>query len=264
MFFQIANATFRALAYGGILVVTTAVTSGVYTATTTKPAEAAKVASASEIALLKQQTQELTEKLKKLQGVTKTKSVALPAPQAGRYVKTVSGGQQLTGHYEYCERLPEECQAVEETGPVILKQVNLDMLNQVNRWVNQNIQQLTDQKIHKTEELWNDPESTAALGAGDCEDLVLLKRQMLIEQGWPASILLVTLVKQKNGDGHAVLTVRGRNSRGDIDLVLDNLREEIVTPGETEYTFLKRVSASHAGKWEDIVGVATPKVASVQ
>ncbi len=56
--------------------------------------------------------------------------------------------------------------------------------------------------------------------AGDCEDIALLKRRDLIEKGWPVGALLMTVVRQANGEGHAVLTVL--TDRG--DLVLDNLK----------------------------------------
>ena len=84
---------------------------------------------------------------------------------------------------------------------------------------------------------------------GDCEDYVLLKRQTLMRRGWPASALLVTVVRRKNGDGHAVLTVR--TNRGDF--ILDNLKDKIEPWNKTEYTYLKRVSAAHSGIWEDIL-----------
>jgi len=61
----------------------------------------------------------------------------------------------------------------------------------------------------------------------------------------PASNLLITVVRQPNGDGHAVLTVN--TSMGDF--VLDNLEPRVLTWTETEYTYLKRQSAKHAGMW---------------
>ena len=52
--------------------------------------------------------------------------------------------------------------------------------------------------------------------AGDCEDLVLQKRRLLVQAGWPISSLLITVARQANGDGHAVLTVL--TDRGDVIL----------------------------------------------
>jgi len=92
--------------------------------------------------------------------------------------------------------------------------------------------------------LWTYPELY-----GDCEDYVLMKRRALMDKGWPASSLLVTVVRQTNGDGHAVLTVRTDRA----DYVLDNLSDTILPWNQSEYTFLKRQSAAHSGQWEDII-----------
>ena len=67
---------------------------------------------------------------------------------------------------------------------------------------------------------------------------MLLKRRDLIEKGWPVGALLITVVRQKNGDGHAVLTVL--TDRG--DLVLDNLNSARPGWNETDYTYVKRQS----------------------
>ncbi len=55
-------------------------------------------------------------------------------------------------------------------------------------------------------------------GYGDCEDYVLLKRRMLMQAGWPREALLITVVRDRNNDGHAVLTVK--TNRGEF--ILDN------------------------------------------
>ena len=75
-----------------------------------------------------------------------------------------------------------------------------------------------------------------------------MKRQMLLQRGWPASALLITVVRQANGDGHAVLTVRTDRA----DYILDNLNTEIKPWNETPYVYLKRQATQHSGKWEDI------------
>ena len=58
---------------------------------------------------------------------------------------------------------------------------------------------------------------------GDCEDYALLKQKLLIERGWPSSSLLMTVVRDEKGEGHAVLTAR--TSQGDF--VLDNKVEAV-------------------------------------
>ena len=77
-------------------------------------------------------------------------------------------------------------------------------------------------------------------GYGDCEDYVLLKRKMLIDAGWPREALLITVVRDKKGEGHAVLTVK--TDKGEF--ILDNQNENVVAWTETGYRFVKRQSQS--------------------
>ena len=104
------------------------------------------------------------------------------------------------------------------------------------------------------EEVWVYPTSK-----GDCEDFVLLKRHELIRRGWPIGSLLVTVVRQKNGDGHAVLTVL--TDRG--DLVLDNLEDQVKVWSQTEYLYVKRQSEFDTGRWVAIDDARMPSVGSL-
>jgi len=74
---------------------------------------------------------------------------------------------------------------------------------------------------------------------------VLLKRRMLMEAGWPREALLITVVRDKNGDGHAVLTVK--SDRGEF--VLDNQVSDIALWSDTGYRFVKRQSQSDPNVW---------------
>ena len=110
----------------------------------------------------------------------------------------------------------------------------------INYSVNQAIRPLTDFEIHDVEERWSYPQTV-----GDCEDYVLLKRNILMRAGFSPADLLITVVKQTDGSGHAALTVR--TDLGDY--ILDNMRDKVLLWSETEYTFLKRQSSRHSGKW---------------
>ena len=66
--------------------------------------------------------------------------------------------------------------------------------------------------------------------------------------GIPANTLLMTVVRQPNGEGHAVLTVR--TDRGDF--ILDNLDQRVLAWNDTDYTFLKRQSTANTGTWVSI------------
>ncbi len=159
---------------------------------------------------------------------------------------TVSGQTSIPiGHAQFCQTRPQECQAYASvTEAVTLTQERWDELLDVNARFNQSIVAVTDQDLYQTEEFWTYPR-----GYGDCEDFVLAKRRDLIERGWPASTLLISVVRQTTGDGHAVLLVR--TDRG--DLVLDNLRPLVKIWNQTPYEYIKRQSQSHAGIWVDMV-----------
>ena len=90
-------------------------------------------------------------------------------------------------------------------------------------------------------ENWSYPDD----GKGDCEDYVLLKRRMLMQAGWPREALLITVVRDKKGDGHAVLTVK--TDKGDF--ILDNQEEQILLWSETGYRFVKRQSQTNPNVW---------------
>lgn len=151
---------------------------------------------------------------------------------------------QPIGHYEFCAAQPVEC-AVRSAAsdPVALTEMHWQQLQQVNNFVNGAIRPATDQEMFGVPEVWNYPSVR-----GDCEDYVLLKRRFLAEQGWPLSALLITVVLQPSGDGHAVLTVR--TDRGDF--VLDNLDGQIRLWSETPYQYVKRQSDRDTGRWVSI------------
>lgn len=152
---------------------------------------------------------------------------------------------QPIGHYEYCKANAADCNLVSQsTRPVKLTRQRWAQLIEVNDFANNTVTPVTDLDYYGVEEHWVYPGRY-----GDCEDYALLKRRMLMARGWPASSLLITVVRQPNGDGHAVLTVRTDRA----DYILDNLDHTIRQWNETEYTFLKRQASNHSGRWEDIV-----------
>ncbi|MBO6553563.1 MAG: transglutaminase-like cysteine peptidase [Roseitalea sp.] len=169
---------------------------------------------------------------------------ALAGPADAGAMKTGGLTSQPIGHYEFCRLYTEECRQKRGSyKPItITREIWAQILN-VNSAVNMVIEPRSDMDIYGREEVWTFPDA-----AGDCEDYVLLKRQMLIGQGLPPSGLLITVVRKPDGEGHAVLTVR--TDRGDF--VLDNLRSEVRLWSDTEYTYLKRQSERHAGHWVSI------------
>ena len=114
-------------------------------------------------------------------------------------------------------------------------------LLRINRWVNDAIKPITDLEHWGVTERWNYPDD----GYGDCEDYALLKRRMLMQAGWQRQALLITVVRDKQGDGHAVLTVK--TDKGEF--ILDNQMEDVLLWSETEYRFVKRQSQTDPNVW---------------
>lgn len=130
-----------------------------------------------------------------------------------------------------------------------------DLILAVNAQVNAAIAPRTDLAHWGLEERWDFAET----GIGDCEDVVLLKQRWLVSAGLPRGALLVTVVTDLAGDGHAVLTVV--TDRGDF--ILDNMHDEVKLWRETPYGFVKRQSRSWTDEWVAVNGQGVqPAVAS--
>ncbi len=147
---------------------------------------------------------------------------------------------QPVGHYEFCKSYPDTCGPNASVGMIQMTDRSWASIIEVNNTVNEGIIPRTDMEMHGVAELWSYPSIE-----GDCEDFVLLKQYMLEREGFPRSALLITVVRQPNGEGHAVLTVR--TDRGDI--ILDNLDKRALDWTLTPYKYLKRQSEQNSAKW---------------
>jgi predicted transglutaminase-like cysteine proteinase len=173
------------------------------------------------------------------------------------FMQTGGRTTQPVGHYDFCRRLPQECaQKTASNAPVELTRKLWATILNVNNSVNARVKPRTDMEIYGVEEYWAYPDN----GFGDCEDYALEKRRELMAAGVPAGSLLMTVVRQPNGDGHAVLTVR--TSLGEF--VLDNLEPRVLAWTDTEYTYLKRQSTTSSGVWVTINDGRADAVASVR
>ncbi|MBA5777617.1 transglutaminase-like cysteine peptidase [Stappia sp. F7233] len=160
------------------------------------------------------------------------------------------------GHREFCNEHPSECAA--RTGNPLVVKLSRERWNEllaVNAEVNAAVAPRTDADLYGVEEYWTYPAS----GAGDCEEYVLEKQRVLMARGWPRSALLITVVKDLNNEGHAVLTVR--TDKGDV--ILDNQLEVVLPWYSTPYRFVKRQSPNDAAKWTSISDTRVSTVASI-
>lgn len=181
--------------------------------------------------------------------------LALSATHGEASMSTEGTTSQPIGHFEYCKTYGEDCTRNDRVGVVRLTDATWATIQEINEAVNVAIAPRTDAEMHGVPELWSYPTTE-----GDCEDYALLKRYMLEREGMPRSALLVTVVRQPNGEGHAVLTVR--TDRGDF--ILDNLETRVLDWQDTVYKYLKRQSTEHAGMWVGIEDARQTLVGSVR
>jgi predicted transglutaminase-like cysteine proteinase len=180
------------------------------------------------------------------------------AAERPQYITVGDVTRAPIGWVEFCVEYDPEC----KTAPSMPRDVVLSAdawkdLQRVNLWVNTNIKPMTDMDHWGVVERWNYPDD----GYGDCEDYVLQKRRMLIKAGWPREALLITVVRDHNGDGHAVLTAK--TDKGEY--ILDNQRDDIVAWTETGYRFVKRQSQADPNVWVSLgTNAPAPATASAR
>ena len=152
-------------------------------------------------------------------------------------------GQALPpiGHVSFCRMNESECSSQNAgASRIALTSRRLRDLRDVNTLVNRMVVPVSDQDLYGRLEHWTYPADK-----GDCEDFVLLKRRLLLERGWPASALLITVVRDEHGEGHAILTARTSNG----DYILDNRAQEVLLWNRSTYSFVKRQSFHDPQVW---------------
>ncbi|MGA9893618.1 MAG: transglutaminase-like cysteine peptidase [Xanthobacteraceae bacterium] len=164
------------------------------------------------------------------------------AAERQQYITVGEVTRAPIGWVEFCVEYDPECKTTSSMArDIVLSVAAWKDLQRVNLWVNTNVKPMTDMDHWGVVERWNYPDD----GYGDCEDYVLQKRRMLIKAGWPREALLITVVRDRNGDGHAVLTVK--TDKGEF--ILDNQSDQILPWTETGYRFVKRQSQSDPNAW---------------
>jgi len=88
----------------------------------------------------------------------------------------------------------------------------------INRAINLTIRFADDRQIYGVEEYWATPLTTFERGAGDCEDYAIAKLVALQEMGFDDADLRIVIVRDENGQGHAMTAAR-QDTRW---LILDN------------------------------------------
>jgi predicted transglutaminase-like cysteine proteinase len=160
------------------------------------------------------------------------------------------------GWEAFCGRYADECQG-DAVAPrkIELTDEKGNAVVRANKWVNDNINPMTDRGHWGTINKWVYPDD----GYGDCKAYTLLKRRLLTEVGFPHEALLITVVWTKQNQGHAVLIVR--TDKGDY--VLDNLTPNVLLWTQTTHDYAKRQPPSNPTEWGFIDGYRDTEPATV-
>jgi predicted transglutaminase-like cysteine proteinase len=184
----------------------------------------------------------------------------LPTPASAQtrqmaFAQTMGDTTPPIGWVQFCSdrEHASDCQVQAARAQVAdLDERRWRFLLETNARVNRDIEPVTDMDQWGIAEKWSYPTT----GKGDCEDYVLEKRKRLMEAGWPRQALLITVVRDKKGDGHAVLMVK--TDRGDF--ILDNQEAKVKLWTETGYRFLKRQSEQSPNLWVSLGNVDTKQL----
>ncbi len=176
----------------------------------------------------------------------------LPAAgDASAYMRVFGRSEPPSGWVRLCQSGPAACQGDGRAASRMeLTPARWHDLVEVNTVVNSTVDAVSDLELYGTSEVW-----AVAGRSGDCEDFALLKRKLLIERGWPVGALLMTVVRDEGGQGHAVLT--SRTSRGDF--ILDNRLDRVSLWNEVPYGFVKRQSYLNPSIWMALDPAITPR-----
>lgn len=168
-------------------------------------------------------------------------STARLPERSPQYMRVYGQAAPPYGFVDFCARAPSECvRASTEAMRFSASPQRLAELDDINRVVNNSIEPATDIELYGVEEFW-----TLPVTRGDCEDYALLKRHLLIKRGWPVGSLLMTVVKDEKGEGHAILTARTVQG----DFILDNKTSNVLPWHRTPYEYVMRQSYVDPRVW---------------
>ncbi|MDM9626106.1 transglutaminase-like cysteine peptidase [Rhizobium sp. S152] len=170
-----------------------------------------------------------------------TETFAGSTLQASRSIRAPVGFSSACARYAWL------CQ--NKGGKPLNENEALSLLQSVNRQVNSSVTPAYDTATTGKAEYWSLPINNK----GDCEDYALLKLKTLLNAGFPANRLAMSVVIDHGGNNHVVLIARLSSG----DYVLDNLSRNIKQWGSTGYTFLATQNFNNKRAWQ--VTLAGPR-----
>lgn len=121
----------------------------------------------------------------------------------------------------------------------------LARLKAVNSWANAHVRYAEDRVLFGQADYWADARETLRRRAGDCEDIAILKLQLLAAAGVPREAMFLTIARDlvRHAD-HALLIVRD----GGTFWILDNATDVLVDAGPSA-DYRPIFSFGQNGKW---------------
>lgn len=145
------------------------------------------------------------------------------------------------GFREFCQRTGAACAVAGRSALIVRLSVEeLRALERFNQKFNSSIQYRPDHAVYGVSDYWDIADET-----GDCEDIALAKRAVLIAAGWPAAALWLAIGKDSVGQAHVVLVVRSNQG----DLVLDNRVSGIALWHQTPLRWIARQVPGDSRYW---------------
>lgn len=121
----------------------------------------------------------------------------------------------------------------------------LPRIEAVNAWANGRIRYVEDKDLYHKADFWADAGTTLRLRAGDCEDIAILKMQLLAASGVPRDAMFLTIARDlaRHAD-HALLVVRD----GGKFWLLDNATNTLID-ANAAIDYRPIMSFNQKGKW---------------
>lgn len=192
-------------------------------------------------------------------GIALQPSLPISAPETNFLASTRVGIRNTMFTQEW-DRVSHTTLEVGRVGALLgdVSATGTSRLQYVNRWVNRSVNYAEDRDAYGARDYWASASETLATRRGDCEDLAILKYQMLLSLGVAPADMYLTLARDlvRNAD-HAILIVRD----GDRYFMLDNSTDAIL-PANFAYDYRPTLSFNSQSAW--LHGVPLPSVQPVE
>lgn len=166
----------------------------------------------------------------------------LPDAQAAAVGDQLKSQRQIAapeGFSTVCDAYGWACARL--TGKSMADDDLVALASEINETVNASVTEISDSSQYGVADLWALPTARG----GDCEDMALLKKQMMLQRGVGSDRLLIATVLDRTREPHAVLILRSAAG----DLVLDNLDRQIKPWRSTGYSFLRMQDPGKPEHW---------------